>query len=54
MAVDEYWVVDLEGRHVERWFKDRPNVEFVRDRLVWQLRGAPEPVTIDLRELFSA
>jgi Uma2 family endonuclease len=53
MAVDEYWVVDLDGRHVERWFKNTPSVEIAQQALVWHLRGAQEPLTIDLPRLFA-
>ena len=53
MAVDEYWVVDLDGRHVERWFRNRPNVEIARETLEWRLQGAEQPLTIDLSRLFA-
>jgi Uma2 family endonuclease len=54
MAVDEYWVVDPDGRQIERWFRDRPNVEVARETLAWQLRGAAEPLTIDVEKLLAA
>ena len=54
MAVDEYWVVDIDGRHVERWFNGRPNVEVARDLLAWHPAAASEPLTIDLIALFKA
>lgn len=54
MAVDEYWVVDLDGSHVERWFKGKPKVEVAREELTWSPAGASEPLTIDLPELFRA
>jgi Uma2 family endonuclease len=53
MAVDEYWVVDLDGRHIERWFKGRPNVQVDRDTLEWLLPGATQPLVIDLVKLFA-
>jgi Uma2 family endonuclease len=53
VAVDEYWVVDPDGRHIERWFRDRPNVEVARETLSWPLRGASNPLTIDVARLFS-
>jgi Uma2 family endonuclease len=52
-AVDEYWVVDLDGRRIERWFKGRPNVEIARETLEWRLRDAPDTLTIDLPRLFA-
>jgi Uma2 family endonuclease len=54
MAVEEYWVVDIEGRHVERWFKGRPNVEVTRETLVWQPTGARAARTLHLPTLFRA
>jgi Uma2 family endonuclease len=53
MAVDEYWVVDPGGRQIERWFKDRPNVEVARETLVWRLRGASDALAIDVEKLFA-
>jgi len=53
MAVDEYWVVDPDGRHVERWFRDRPNVEVSAETLVWKPRGVANPLTIDVLKLFA-
>jgi Uma2 family endonuclease len=53
MAVDEYWVVDLEGRQVERWLRGRPGVEVARDALVWRPRGAVNALTIDLPALWK-
>lgn len=54
MAVDEYWVVDIDGLHVERWFKGRPGVEIARGDLVWRPRGATSPLVIDLPTVFRA
>jgi hypothetical protein len=53
MAVDEYWVVDLDGRRIERWFKGQSRVEIARDTLVWNLRGARDPLAIDVRQMFA-
>jgi len=54
LAVDEYWVVDLDGARVERWYRDRPHVEVARNDLVWLPRGADAPLVIDLPAVFSA
>lgn len=54
MPVDEYWVVDLDGRQVERWFSGRPNVQVERSMMTWQLKGADHPITIDLPKLFAS
>lgn len=53
MAVDEYWVVDPDGRHIERWFKNRPDVEVARETLVWQPRGAADALAVDVAKLFA-
>jgi Uma2 family endonuclease len=54
MTVDECWIVDIDGLHVERWFKDRPNVEVARESLTWVPAGARAPLTIELSSLFRA
>ena len=54
MAVDEYWVVDLDGRQIERWFKGQPNAQVERGVMTWQLSGAEQPLTIDLPQLFTS
>jgi Uma2 family endonuclease len=54
MAVDEYWVVDIEGSHVERWRRGRPDVEVAREELVWSPAGASQSLTIEVPELFRA
>src|SRR6185437_4188615 len=35
-GVDEYWIVDLEGRLVERWTPAQESPVIVRDRLTWR------------------
>jgi Uma2 family endonuclease len=54
MPVDEYWVVDMEGLHIERWFKGRSSVEVARDELTWHPAGARAALSVDLPELFRA
>jgi Uma2 family endonuclease len=54
MAVDEYWVVDVEGGYVERWFKHRPDVEVARSTLVWHPAHAAAPLSIDVEAMFTA
>ena len=36
---DEYWIVDLDGRVVERWRRDDQRPEIITDRLAWQPAG---------------
>jgi Uma2 family endonuclease len=49
-GVDEYWIVDLEGRLVERWTPAQESPVIARDRLTW--RPAVEALEIDLVALF--
>ena len=51
-GVPEYWIVDLDARIVERWRPSDKRPEVLEARLVWRPEGAPEPLLLDLRELF--
>ncbi|HET7584257.1 MAG TPA: Uma2 family endonuclease [Gemmatimonadaceae bacterium] len=53
-GVDEYWIVDLDSRLVERWTPSDERPEIVRERLTWHSAGAAAPLFLDLRELFDA
>lgn len=49
--VAEYWIVDLDGRVVERWLPERVRPVILRDELHWA--PAPgEPLVIDLTAFF--
>src|SRR5437773_10716086 len=50
-GVPEYWVVDLEARHVERWRPGDEASDVVRDELVWHPDARTPPLTIDLPQL---
>jgi Uma2 family endonuclease len=52
-AVTEYWIVDIDGRMVERWRPDDERPEMISDRLVWQPGGVAQPLVIDLEALFA-
>lgn len=45
-GVPEYWIVDIEQRHVERWRPGDSVPEILTDRLVWQ--PAPEAPRFEL------
>jgi Uma2 family endonuclease len=49
----EYWIVDLDARLVERWrpSDDRPAI--LIEQIEWTAPGAPEPLAIDLNDLFA-
>ncbi len=50
--VEEYWIVDLEARLVERWRPDDERPEIVSQTLTWQPSGAAEPLVVDVEALF--
>ena len=49
---DEYWIVDLDARMVERWRPGDARPEVVDEVLVWQPAGTAHPLRIELGELF--
>ncbi len=52
-GVDEYWIVDLDARLVERWRPGDPRPEILRDALTWLPPGAAQPLALDLRGFFE-
>jgi Uma2 family endonuclease len=50
--VEEYWIVDLDARVIERWRPAQETPELRRDTLAWSPRGG-EPLVIDIDALFS-
>lgn len=53
-GVPEYWIVDLQGRAVERWRPESTTAEVMRAELHWKPSPAAEPLCIDLSALFHA
>jgi Uma2 family endonuclease len=53
-GVDEYWIVDLAKRQVERWTPTSVRAEVLTAALVWSPRGAAESLEIDLVRFFAA
>ncbi len=51
-GVEEYWVVDPELRHVERWLPGAAAPEIVTGRLTWQPQAPSPAFVLDLPELF--
>jgi Uma2 family endonuclease len=49
--VPDYWIVDLDGRVVERWRHDDSRPEVLGDRLRWTSGDGAE-LELDLREFF--
>lgn len=54
IGVDEYWIVDIEARCIERWRPGGTAAEIITERLSWHPNGAPHPLVIDLPVLFDA
>ena len=50
---DEYWIVDLDGRVVERWRAGDERPEILADRLAWQPAADATPLELDLAEYFG-
>ncbi len=50
---DEYWSVDLETRHIERWRPDDANPAILDAVLEWRPVGASEPLRLDVRAFFA-
>ena len=51
-GVDEYWVVDLDARAVERSTPAEARVEVIADRLTWAPYATAEPLAVDVAEYF--
>jgi len=52
-GVPEYWVVDLEQRHVERWRPGDTAPDVVSGELVWHPDARTPPLTLELPRLFA-
>ena len=52
-GVPEYWVVDLEQRHVERWRPGDSAPDVVTGDLVWHPDARTPPLAIELPHLFA-
>jgi len=52
-GVQEYWIVDLDARLIERWTPSSERPEILRETLRWAPAGATERLEIDLLAFFS-
>lgn len=50
--VEEYWVVDVDARVIERWRPTQDTPELLRETLLWAPRGG-DPLIIDVVSLFA-
>ena len=53
-GVPEYWVADVDARHVECWRPGRTAPELLIDELRWQPSAETPPLVIDLQPLFRS
>jgi Uma2 family endonuclease len=51
-VADEYWIVDIDARIVERWRPGDERPEILDSVLTWQPAGAAEVFTLDLPAFF--
>ena len=51
-GVEEYWIVDPELRHLERWRPGTQEPEVLTDLLIWRPRSGVPPLEVNLVELF--
>ena len=49
---DEYWIVDLDARHIERWRPEDTRPEVIEETLEWSPAGADAPLVLDVRAFF--
>ena len=52
-GVPEYWIVDLEGRLIERWRPGDDRPEILVEDLTWQPSGTVSPFHLDLVQFFE-
>jgi Uma2 family endonuclease len=52
--VDEYWIVDLDARVIERSTPEDDRVEVVADLIEWSPEGTSGPLVVDVETYFAA
>ena len=52
-GVEEYWIVDLDARVIERWTSTTVSGAVCSAKLVWTPRGASEVLVLELPEFFA-
>ncbi len=52
-GVDEYWIVDMDARTIERSTSADERVEVLAETIRWLPQGASAPLTIDLPDYFQ-
>jgi Uma2 family endonuclease len=51
--VDDYWIVDLDARLIERWRHGEERPEVIEDVITWQPLASVPALAIDLQALFE-
>ena len=51
--IPEYWIVDLDGRVIERWRPGDERPEVASEWLQWQPESAIPPLELDLEDFFD-
>lgn len=52
-GVDEYWIIDLDARIVERWKPEDERPEILRTELSWSPEPGVDELKIDLEKFFE-
>jgi Uma2 family endonuclease len=52
--VDEYWIVDVDARVIERWRRGDERPEVLDTTLEWRPAGTSTPFTLDVPGFFAA
>ena len=52
-GVPEYWIINIDGRRVERWRPNDVSPETLTEALAWQPARFTEPLVVDLPEYFG-
>jgi len=52
-GVEEYWIVDLDSRIIERSVPSDHRVEVLGDQITWNCEGAAEPFVLDVTDYFA-
>jgi Uma2 family endonuclease len=51
--IADYWILDLDARHVEHWVPNATEPRLVTDTLEWYPAGATEPFHLALAHFFA-
>jgi Uma2 family endonuclease len=52
-GIPEYWIVDTDGRVIERWRPEDTRPEVLAETISWQPAPTAAPLVIDLPQMFA-